>query len=100
MKSLAIDRNTGKTKRVDRKVGGTRALILAPTRELATQIYNEAEKLCINTFPWIVPGILSGGVKRKAEKQRLRKGVTILIATPVSLIVQNSFVPRHTTMGS
>jgi ATP-dependent RNA helicase DDX31/DBP7 len=29
-----------------------------------------------------VPGILCGGEKRKSEKARLRKGITILVGTP------------------
>ena len=68
-------------KRVDRSIGGTRALILCPTRELANQTFNAAEQLCKQTFSWIVPGLLVGGEKRKSEKARLRKGITILIGT-------------------
>lgn len=60
---------------------GTYALILAPTRELCMQIYNVLRQLC-NPFPWIIPGMLIGGEKTKSEKARLRKGVTILVATP------------------
>ena len=33
-------------------------------------------------FHWIVPGNLMGGEKKKSEKARLRKGITILVATP------------------
>lgn len=33
-------------------------------------------------FTWVVPGLLSGGQKRKAEKARLRKGLSILVGTP------------------
>lgn len=60
---------------------GIFALILAPTRELATQIYSVIETLtrCCHR---IVPGIVIGGEKKKAEKARLRKGVNILVATP------------------
>lgn len=79
LQSLAIDPRTRKVKKVDRNLGGTRALILCPTRELATQTYSVAEKLCQSSFPWLVPGCLSGGEKRKSEKARLRKGVSILI---------------------
>jgi len=60
---------------------GIFALILVPTRELATQIYSVIETLtrCCHR---IVPGIVIGGEKKKAEKSRLRKGVNILVATP------------------
>jgi ATP-dependent RNA helicase DDX31/DBP7 len=61
-------------------------LILCPTRELVTQTAVIAEKVCQNSFPWLVAGYLSGGEKRKSEKARLRKGITILIATPGRLL--------------
>ncbi len=86
LQGLAVDPRTQKVKKVDRNLGGTRAIILCPTRELATQTYTVAEKLCQASFPWIVPGCLSGGEKRKSEKARLRKGVSILVATPGRLL--------------
>jgi len=86
LQSLAIDPRTNKVKKVDRNLGGTRAVIICPTRELTTQTYSVAEKLCQHTFPWLVAGCLSGGEKRKSEKARLRKGVSILIATPGRLL--------------
>lgn len=33
-----------------------------------------------------MPGLLIGGEKRKSEKARLRKGVTVLIGTPGRLL--------------
>lgn len=60
---------------------GIHALVIVPTRELVIQVYETFLKL-VKPFQWIVPGYLSGGEKRKAEKARLRKGVTILISTP------------------
>jgi ATP-dependent RNA helicase DDX31/DBP7 len=73
-------------KRIDRQIGGTRCIILCPTRELATQTYTFANHLCNASFPWIVPGCFSGGEKRKSEKARLRKGISILIGTPGRLL--------------
>lgn len=35
---------------------------------------------------WIVPGYLIGGEKKKSEKARLRKGISILVGTPGRLI--------------
>ncbi|XP_045513360.1 probable ATP-dependent RNA helicase CG8611 [Pieris brassicae] len=60
---------------------GIRVVVVVPTRELAVQTYELFEKL-LKSFIWIVPGLLSGGQKRKAEKARLRKGLTILVGTP------------------
>lgn len=37
-------------------------------------------------FIWLVPGSLSGGERRKSEKARLRKGVTVLVCTPGRLL--------------
>lgn len=66
--------------RIDR-TSGIYALILAPTRELASQIYQVCETLC-KCCHYIVPGLVIGGEKKKSEKARLRKGVNILIGTP------------------
>ncbi|ODQ66349.1 DEAD-domain-containing protein [Nadsonia fulvescens var. elongata DSM 6958] len=60
---------------------GLFAVILTPTRELATQIYGVLEEL-VGCCRRIVPGIVIGGEKKKSEKARLRKGVNILVATP------------------
>lgn len=59
------------------RVDGTRALIIAPTRELCVQItdcLNKLTQCCV----WIVAGSITGGEKRKSEKARLRKGIVIL----------------------
>ncbi|TYZ67914.1 hypothetical protein PybrP1_008828 [[Pythium] brassicae (nom. inval.)] len=60
---------------------GCLALILAPTRELCLQILETANKL-VQPFVYLVPGAIIGGEKKKAEKARLRKGLSVLIATP------------------
>lgn len=74
----------------DRNIG-TLALILTPTHELALQVANVAEKLV--NFPksysrphWIVPGQITGGINKAKEKARLKKGITILVATPGRLL--------------
>lgn len=64
---------------------GTYAIILAPTRELCSQIgdvIDNITKCCVS----IVGGCISGGEKRKSEKARLRKGVSILVGTPGRLL--------------
>lgn len=60
---------------------GLFALILTPTRELASQIYSILESL-LRCHHHIVPGIVVGGEKKKSEKARIRKGVNIMVATP------------------
>lgn len=60
---------------------GLFALILTPTRELASQIYSVLESL-LRCHHQIVPGIVVGGEKKKSEKARIRKGVNIMVATP------------------
>lgn len=62
---------------------GCYALIIAPTRELAQQIYNVLDQL-LNSHKarWMVGVLLIGGEKKKSEKARLRKGANIVIATP------------------
>jgi ATP-dependent RNA helicase DDX31/DBP7 len=65
---------------------GTFAVIVAPTKELAGQLYEEAVRVVRHAFNWIVPGVLSGGRKKDSEKKSLRKGVTIVISTPGRLL--------------
>uniref|UniRef100_A0A2P2KY60 ATP-dependent RNA helicase n=1 Tax=Rhizophora mucronata TaxID=61149 RepID=A0A2P2KY60_RHIMU len=64
---------------------GTFALVLVPTRELCLQVYEILQKL-LHRFHWIVPGYVMGGENRSKEKARLRKGISVLIATPGRLL--------------
>jgi hypothetical protein len=66
----------------DRKSGGTWCVLLYPTRKPAMQTHSLADQLFGSLFPRIVPGCLSGGEKRKSEKAWLRRGITLLVATP------------------
>ena len=63
-----------------RKPGRPLALILAPTRELATQINNTVEPLAhelgLNTT------VIYGGVSQQRQEKALRAGVDIVIACP------------------
>ncbi|XP_026438788.1 DEAD-box ATP-dependent RNA helicase 17-like isoform X2 [Papaver somniferum] len=70
--------------RIDRS-HGTMALVLVPTRELCIQVYEILQKL-LHRFHWIVPGFVMGGENRSKEKARLRKGISILVATPGRLL--------------
>eukprot|EP00624_Nannochloropsis_granulata_P007507 evm.model.NODE_820_length_30357_cov_40.359653.5 len=75
---------------------GTRAIVVAPTRELCHQIC-DVLSLLVRAFIWVVPGLVSGGEKRKSEKARLRKGVMVLVGTPGRLLdhLQNSQSFNH-----
>lgn len=77
----------------DRSIG-TLALIMAPTRELAAQIYDVLSSVLsmpnngsFKLSPRILtPVLLVGGANRTHEKRRLRKGAPIVIATPGRLL--------------
>ena len=68
----------------NKQTGEIRALILAPTRELAIQIYKDAETLAQHTG--LTLGLIYGGTGYEEQKQVLAKGVDILIGTPGRLI--------------
>ena len=63
---------------------GTGIVIISPTRELALQIFGVAKDLMAHhsqTF-----GIVMGGANRRAEVDKLVKGVNLLVATPGRLL--------------
>jgi len=64
---------------------GAYAIIFAPTRELAIQIYESCLKLT-KRMAFVISGALMGGEAVKKEKARLRKGLNIIIATPGRLL--------------
>ncbi len=70
----------------DHKSGGTWCVLLCPTHKPAMQTHSFANQLCQSSFPRVVPWCLSGGEKRKSEKARLRRGITVLVATPGHLL--------------
>lgn len=86
---------------IDRSIG-TIAIIIVPTRELASQISEVLDTLLKlrlrsihdtgedSTAPrltrWLISGLLIGGSTRTHEKARLRKGLPILVATPGRLL--------------
>ena len=61
-----------------------RALMLAPTRELAIQIHKDAMTLSAHTG--IKLGLVYGGVDYDKQRQMLKTGIDILIGTPGRLI--------------
>ena len=74
--NVAMRRESGQN-----RLAGTYVMILLPTRELTMQTYEQLGELC-HPFPKIVSSTLMGGEKRKAEKARLRKGVSMVSGTP------------------
>ncbi len=67
-----------------RKQSQVRALILAPTRELAIQIHRDALNLGQHTG--LVLGLAYGGTDYDKQRQQLIDGVDILIGTPGRII--------------
>lgn len=61
-----------------------RALVMAPTRELVVQICADAELLGKHTGIKVQP--IFGGVDYEKQRQALRDGVDIIVATPGRLI--------------
>ncbi|KAL8870996.1 MAG: hypothetical protein Q9174_003081, partial [Haloplaca sp. 1 TL-2023] len=63
-----------------KKIPTSRVAILMPTRELAVQCFNVAQKLA--SFTDITFSLLSGGFSLRAQETHLRTRPDILIATP------------------
>lgn len=66
------------------KLGVVRALIVAPTRELAEQIQVAATQLARNTK--IRSVAIYGGVSKRMQVQQLRRGAEIVVACPGRLL--------------
>ncbi len=74
----------------DRKPEDPRALILAPTRELAIQIHKDAMKFAADTG--LRFALVYGGVDYDKQRELLQQGVDVIIATPGRLI---DYVKQH-----
>ena len=73
-----------------------RALILAPTRELAIQIGDEIH--AYGKYLHLRHAVIFGGVSQHAQVTKLRRGVDILVATPgrlLDLMEQGHVVLKH-----
>ena len=64
--------------------GVTRALILAPTRELAVQIDEHRREL--GRFTGVTGAAVYGGVGMEPQETAIRRGVDVLVATPGRLL--------------
>ncbi|MFU8895211.1 MAG: DEAD/DEAH box helicase [Gammaproteobacteria bacterium] len=67
-----------------RQLTDPRALIIAPTRELAIQIHKDAELLGAHTG--LVLGLAYGGTDYEKQRAHIQAGVDVLIGTPGRLI--------------
>jgi ATP-dependent RNA helicase DDX18/HAS1 len=63
---------------------GTGVIVVSPTRELALQIFGVARELMAHHSQTY--GIVIGGANRRAEAEKLAKGINLLIATPGRLL--------------
>ena len=60
------------------------ALVLAPTRELACQIYDEARKFAYRSH--VRPCVVYGGADIGAQIRDMQRGCHMLVATPGRLV--------------
>jgi ATP-dependent RNA helicase RhlB len=74
----------------DRKPEDPRALIMAPTRELAIQIHKDAMKF--GDALGLRFALIYGGVDYDRQRELLQQGVDVIIATPGRLI---DYVKQH-----
>ncbi len=69
---------------IGRPRGTTRALILAPTRELAAQIDEHRRQLA--RYARVDGAAIFGGVGMEAQERAFRRGADVLVATPGRLL--------------
>ncbi|RAL60999.1 hypothetical protein DID88_010095 [Monilinia fructigena] len=75
------------------------SLILAPTRELVSQIYDESRKFAYRS--WVRPCVVYGGADIGSQLRQMERGCDLLVATPgrlVDLIERGPTFPRDIQM--
>ncbi len=85
--------------RLDPKCNHCQALILVPTRELARQVWQEAEILCGDMGLRTVA--VYGGVGYKAQMEALHRGAHIIVGTPgrvLDHLLKRTLVLEHLEM--
>lgn len=60
------------------------SLILAPTRELVSQIYDESRKFAYRS--WVRPCVVYGGADIGSQLRSMERGCDLLVATPGRLV--------------
>ncbi len=81
---------------VNAQPSAPRAIVIAPTRELAVQIHSDAE--AIGKYTGLKLAIVFGGVDYDKQRRILEQGVDVLIGTPGRIIdyfKQHVFDLRH-----
>lgn len=69
---------------VPSKNGSCRAVVIAPTRELALQIFKDAE--LIGKYCGFKNSVVFGGMDRRAQRATLKGNIDILVGTPGRII--------------
>ena len=80
----------------DKPLNAPRAIVIAPTRELAVQIHSDAEGIA--KYSGLKLAIVFGGVDYEKQRRVLEEGVDVLIGTPGRIIdyfKQGVFDLRH-----
>lgn len=82
--TLPLLQRLGDTSRKRSRRGAVRALILAPTRELAAQVHESVKTY--GRYLHLSSAVVFGGVAFGPQARALRRGVDVLIATPGRLL--------------
>jgi len=94
--STLLSRGSTRADLVNEQLGGIRkvvypdATILCPTRELAVQIFDEAQKFTYRSY--LRPAVVYGGADPKGQVDQIKRGCHILVATPGRL---NQMIERR-----